>query len=209
MPKVNSEYYEERKKYIIDCTMKVLSKKTLEQVNMRDIIRETGFSQGTVYNYYKNVDEIISTIICQYMREMKAALQICIEQSENFHDCYHKICDGMIALHQQNPQLFEAMLGKILYHDTEQDKQDILFEIYQIGEELNSAVIGLLKNGINDGFVRADLNLYVVIFHLWSGIAQTILFSYHKQKYIESQFHMTRYEYMEQAFHLIICSILK
>lgn len=209
MPKVNLSYYEERKKYIIDCAMKVLSGKSLEQINMRDIIRETGFSQGTIYNYYKNIDEIISVLICQYMGKMKDALGDCIEHSKDFYDCYHKICDCMIDLHQENPELFAAMLGKISYHDTEESNQDILYKIYQVGEELNVVMIELLKKGINDGFVRKNINLYVAVFHLWSSIGQTILFSYSKQKYIENQFHMTRHEYMEQGFHLIIRSILK
>ncbi|MDE6253402.1 MAG: TetR/AcrR family transcriptional regulator [Lachnospiraceae bacterium] len=207
MPKVNSAYKEERNKYIIDCTLEVLSEKSLEQVSMRDIIKKTGFSQGTIYNYYKNIDEIMSVIICRYMYKMKEELSACIHKNNDFYSCYHDICNCMVNLYEDDPVLFEAMLGKISYHTMKNDNQDILFEIYKVGKELNEMIIALLKMGMSQGIVRVDLNLYVVVFHLWSSIGQTILFSHKKQYYIENQIHMTSKKYMEQGFELIISSV--
>lgn len=209
MPKVNETYFRERRQYIIDCTQKVLAEKPLEQMNMRDIIRETGFSQGTIYNYYKNMDEIMHAMICQYMHKMKEELEMCMEAAQDFNDCYHRICECMIGLYEGNPRLFQAMLGNIPYHDVMQGSQDILFDIYRVGEEMNGMIMELLKKGIEEGEVRADLNLCIAVFHLWSGIGQTILFSRQKETYIASRFHMTRQEYMEQSFALIIDSIRK
>lgn len=208
MPKVDVTYFQERKKYILDCTLQVLSEKPLQQVNMRDIIRKTGFSQGTIYNYYKNIDEIMSVIICQYMRQMKDALADCVKKSQGFKDCYHKICETMMDLHEREPELFEAMMGKIAYRAERTDEHDSLYEIYQVGEELNDLIIAVLKEGIEKGVVKTGINLYVAVFHLWSSIGQTILFSYQKQYYIENQLQLSRREYMEQSFALIIRSVL-
>lgn len=209
MPKVNHTYYEERKNYIIECAYRVLQNKSLSELTMRDVIKETSFSQGTIYNYYKNIDEIVSVIVCRYMIHMRQELSDCITDSGDFYDCYRRICDCMVRLHQENADLFEGMLGKISYSAIPLEKDDVLYQVYQAGEELNDLIIDLLQNGIRAGMIRENINLCVTVFYLWSGIGQIIVFSYNKQKYIEEQFHMSRQEYMKQGFELIIHSVLK
>lgn len=209
MPKVNLSYVQERKEYIIDCTYKVLNGKALKDINMRDVIKETGFSQGTIYNYYKNIDEIISVIICRYMVHMKERLSGCIDYTNNFDDIYNKICDCMVDMYEENPELFEGMLGRISYSTEPRENQEILYEVFRAGEDLNNIVIELLNKGIEQGVVRADLNMHIAVFYLWSGLGQIIIFSHGKQKYIEEQLKMSRQEYMKQGFELIARSIMK
>lgn len=207
MPKVNDSYYEERKSYILECACRVLKNRPMNELTMRDVIRESGFGQGTIYNYYKNIEEIRSVIIYRYMTDMKRELEACISASAGFFDCYERICHCMICMHQENPDLFEGMLGKISYSALPR-KEDVLYDVYQAGEALNDVIIKLLEKGIADGILRKDINPCVTVFYLWSGISQIILFSYNKKQYIEERFQMTRQEYMKQGFALIIRSIL-
>jgi AcrR family transcriptional regulator len=58
MPKVTVEYLSEKRAYILECTGRILKDKPLYLVTMRDIIKEAGFSQGAIYRYYANLDEI-------------------------------------------------------------------------------------------------------------------------------------------------------
>lgn len=209
MPKVNATYYEERKNYIIECAYRVLERKPLNEIQMRDIIKETGFSQGTIYNYYENVDKIISVLISQYMSIMRERLSCCIEQFMDFKDCYQEICSCLIGLYEENSSLFEGMLGRLSYHSVSQGPDDDLFQVYQEGEALNDRIIKLLERGMQEGIVRTDLNLHVTVFYLWSGIGQVIIFSYNKQQYLEEELGISRQEYLKQGFDLVIRSILK
>lgn len=58
MPKVSHEYTEEKKKIIMDCALQLMQEIPLYQITMRDIIKKVGCSQGSIYRYYKGVDEI-------------------------------------------------------------------------------------------------------------------------------------------------------
>ena len=58
MPKVTDEYLTEKRNYILDCTSEILKEKPLYLITMRDIIKKAGFSQGIIYHYYANLDEI-------------------------------------------------------------------------------------------------------------------------------------------------------
>lgn len=63
MARVSKEYYEFRKREIIDAALKVCEQKTVSSMTMQDIIDATGFSQGAIYRYYKNIDEILTDLL--------------------------------------------------------------------------------------------------------------------------------------------------
>lgn len=65
MPKVTDEYIEGKRNLILECTKEILKEKPLYQITMRDIIKKAGFSQGMIYRYYTNIDEIYLDLINQ------------------------------------------------------------------------------------------------------------------------------------------------
>ncbi|MFJ5766375.1 TetR/AcrR family transcriptional regulator [Lysinibacillus sp. NPDC093210] len=65
MPKVSPEYVIRKKKAILEAALSVCKVKPLYEITMRDIIKASGVSQGGVYRYYSDVDEILVEIINQ------------------------------------------------------------------------------------------------------------------------------------------------
>jgi len=63
MAKVSKEYYEFKKASIIDASLEVCKRKTVSSVTMQDIIDEAGISQGGIYRYYKNIDEVLIDLL--------------------------------------------------------------------------------------------------------------------------------------------------
>ena len=63
MPKVSEGYFDNKRKIILDAALKVFSKKPSYTVSMKDIIKESKLSQGGVYKYYSNIDDIIISLI--------------------------------------------------------------------------------------------------------------------------------------------------
>lgn len=63
MPKVSKEYFDNKRKIILDASLKVFSKKPSYTVSMKDIIKESKLSHGGVYKYYSNIDDIIISLI--------------------------------------------------------------------------------------------------------------------------------------------------
>lgn len=63
MPRVTDEYYEKKRREIIDAAYRVCVRKPITSVDMKDIIEEAGFSHGAIYRYYKELDEIIRDLV--------------------------------------------------------------------------------------------------------------------------------------------------
>lgn len=68
MPKVTEEYIQNKKCRIMEAAYAVCLKKTVSTVTMQDIINETGLSQGGIYRFYKDIDEIFRDLVL-YLRK--------------------------------------------------------------------------------------------------------------------------------------------
>lgn len=63
MPKVTEEYIKNKKKKIVDAAYELCLEKTVSTVTMQDIINRTGLSQGGIYRFYKDIDEIFADML--------------------------------------------------------------------------------------------------------------------------------------------------
>ncbi len=62
MPKVTEHYLNEKKDQIVDAAFAVCSRKPVYEVTMSDIVAETGMSQGGVYKYFGNIEEVFAAL---------------------------------------------------------------------------------------------------------------------------------------------------
>ena len=96
MPKVSEEYFENKKNFIIDSTYNVCLRKPVGMVTMTDVIEETGLSQGGIYRFYKNLDEILSDMITRMRVDynfVDSIETITKKPDLSFEEVTYKICD--------------------------------------------------------------------------------------------------------------------
>lgn len=65
MPKMSKDYFKQKRHKILDAAFIVCMKKPMHEVSMRDVISESGLSQGGIYRYFSNLDEILIELINQ------------------------------------------------------------------------------------------------------------------------------------------------
>ncbi len=65
MPKVTKEYIENKKKMITGAAYELCLEKTVSTVTMQDIINRTGLSQGGIYRFYHDIDEIFADMLME------------------------------------------------------------------------------------------------------------------------------------------------
>ena len=68
MPKVSEEYILNKKKMITEAAYELCLEKTVSTVTMQDIINRTGLSQGGIYRFYRDIDEVFADMLMA-MRE--------------------------------------------------------------------------------------------------------------------------------------------
>lgn len=70
LPKVKAEYFDIKRELICDAALRVCKTKPLYDITMKDVIRESGVSQGGIYRYFRNVDEILTAVMNRSLGEM-------------------------------------------------------------------------------------------------------------------------------------------
>ena len=76
MPKVSEAYIQNKKQQIIDAAYSLCLQKTVGTVTMQDIIDTTGFSQGGIYRFYKDIDEIFQDMLRDNRRKVNIMNQV-------------------------------------------------------------------------------------------------------------------------------------
>lgn len=95
MPKVTPEYMDNKRRMIVDCAYQVCLRKPVEMVTISDVIAETGLSQGGIYRFYKDLDEILSDMISGMRRDynIRDALdEVVADKKASFEAVTRKIC---------------------------------------------------------------------------------------------------------------------
>jgi len=195
------------KNNIIESAKKLFNTKGVEQTTMDDIAKEADYSKSTIYVYFKSKDEIYYSIAGEYMNLLKERLEDCTIKLEDSEDCYYKICNTIFKFQQQYPLYFETLIGEINV-DPQQLKQDnILKEIYNTGEEINNIISRVLQFGIDNQFIRKDIELIPTVMYLWSAISGIIIMAQKKNKYLELRMGFNLEEYMHFCFKMLLKSI--
>lgn len=76
MPKIID--YAKRKKEIMNCTIEVLMKKGYHDTNLGDIADGLGIGRTTIYQYFKNKDEIVNGIISLVFNRLESECEVII-----------------------------------------------------------------------------------------------------------------------------------
>ena len=63
MPKVTQAYINQKKNLIVQSAAICCDKKAVCSVTMQDVIDESGLSQGGIYRFYQNIDDILVDVL--------------------------------------------------------------------------------------------------------------------------------------------------
>ena len=149
-----------------------------KSLTMDEIAREFSMSKKTLYQQYKNKEELIEEVLDFVLNEMVAKLQI--EPSEIVNPIENMFCreKSMEEFSRINKTLFIRQLAKFY---------PILFENHLVAmdEKISAIVIKNIKKGRELGMYRMDFdaNFYSkLLLHLFISVESSILFEFEKSE---------------------------
>lgn len=195
------------KEAILKAAKRLFEQKGIETTTMDDISREADYSKSTMYVYFSGKEDILNHIVLEQMSLLFEKLKECMAEEENFENCFYLICRKLIEFQEEYPVCYKLLLKKIQITEADIKEKNIFFQIYETGEKINELIENALSKGIEEGAIRADIQIIPTVFFLWSGISQIIQFADEKQEYFKLRLGMEREQYREYAFHLLFDSI--
>lgn len=187
MPKVTDKYLTERKDFILECTNEVLKEKPLYLISMRDIIKKAGVSQGAIYRYYANIDEIYVDLINKNTtynlleQEIDSLLDSEQEEKLILYNC-------IIAIGKYIEELLKTVGGKtcfelLVFYAYDNEKRNTIFPLLKFKQSLEYAqnkivdyMTEKIKNNVLHPSVSVDSMIMFVSISI-DGIAQSVAMS--------------------------------
>lgn len=197
------------KKNILDAAEMLFSEKGIGQTTMDDIAREADYSKSTIYVYFKSKEEIYHHIIFEHMCQLKELAQACAEGKGSFEMRYYSLCDGLTGFYEQYPLYFVSMMGRISVDEKDLQENTILKQIYDVGEEINAAMLTFFHQGIEGNDLRGDISIMPAVFTIWASLGSLITMAYEKEAYILQRMNMKREEFLRQGFEMLLDSVRK
>ncbi|MDX1628198.1 MAG: TetR/AcrR family transcriptional regulator [Fulvivirga sp.] len=142
---------EETKKRIVNGASELFHKYGIRSVSMDDIARHLGISKKTIYQFFKDKDEVVTEALRAHME---------MEKQE-----YDEIFD-----HSSNAVEELAMVSKCMRKDFKDMNPSLLFDMHKYhpaawqiwldfkNEFIKDHVVSNLKRGIEEGYYRKDID---------------------------------------------------
>lgn len=200
--KKEPERIDRNKERIAKVAKELFLKNGMENTRIDDVAKLAGMSKSTLYVYFKSKEEIGDYISLEAMRYLLEMLQKNVPISEEsgeavFHEQYLAICHVMVEFKRSYPMNFQMIIQEIKVDDESLKNSPLLKEIYEVGEQINQHVIGILMN-VKEAGNQADM--IAKIFAQWGCIYGLIVLADNKEQYIAKSMHLTKDEFLEQGF---------
>lgn len=105
------------KEKIFEVSIDLFSEKGYDAVSIREIAREVGIRESSIYNHYKNKEAILDAIIDYFMSELTKSSDITLEGED---------------LISQGPKVFFEVGGRIFIERMMRDKNEKIWRIIAI-----------------------------------------------------------------------------
>ena len=108
MPTDNKKIQEERMKgYFVEATKKILKGEGLKAVNVRNIASEAGYSYATLYNYFKDVKDLVFECVKDFQNECEEIVRNETKKNKRGLEKIKNISKSYIKFFVQYPGIFE------------------------------------------------------------------------------------------------------
>lgn len=189
MPKVTEEYIKNKKAMIIRTAYDLCIQKTVSTVTMQDIIDATGLSQGGIYRFYKDIDEIFKDMLIDNRQRVTIKPQLdeifADTASEDVTNVLHKVF-VLLADFMTNELMGIVKINfelSVLSMNAPSRVEKILGEIEGTGnfEYLFMCVSQYLKQCITNGTVMSRISAEELLTYLttaYNGIEMSCIINH-------------------------------
>jgi AcrR family transcriptional regulator len=127
----------------------------IKSVTMDDIARHLGMSKKTIYQFFKDKNELVVALVKKKLQEDEDQMCDIIKQSGN-------VIEKMINMMKCSEEIF-SRINPIVIHDLQKYHSDAWreFQNFKSGV-LMRTLEDLLSEGIKQGYIRADIDVKII-----------------------------------------------
>lgn len=192
---------------ILAAAKELFSEKGVEQTTMDDIAKKAEYSKSTIYTYFESKEEILNYIVLEHLVLLKKNMEESLRFSTKFPDSFYAICYAVSKFYGDYPMYFKALLGEMQVPEFKSNT--LPSQIYMLSEQINETLEAYLKICMSNDHIREFGSPPQTTYILWSALCGIIEAAHKKESYIYHKMKITKEEFMQNGFKLLLASIEK
>jgi len=127
----------------------------IKSVTMDDIARHLGMSKKTIYQFFKDKNELVIALVKKKLQEDEDQMCVIISKSGN-------VIEEMINMMKCSEEIF-SRINPIVIHDMQKYHPDAWKEFQNFKAEVVIRTMeDLLNKGIQQGYIRPDIDVKII-----------------------------------------------
>jgi AcrR family transcriptional regulator len=127
----------------------------IKSITMDDIARHLGMSKKTIYQFFKDKNELVIALVKKKLKEDEEQITEIISKSTN-------VIDEMINMMKCSEDIF-SRINPIVIHDMQKYHPDAWAEFQKFkAEVLINTLEELLTKGVKQGYIRPELDVKII-----------------------------------------------
>lgn len=163
--KETTVYRQSLKLRIMEVALRAFSERGIRAVKMDDVASMLGISKRTLYEVYKDKEELLFQCLKAFDEERKERTRLFCEQK-------HNVMDIIIFSYRQKVEETQRV-NPVFYEDIRKYPRVVRYMEAQ-HERTREQFLQFLLRGVDEGFFRPDVN-YSMVPHLFDGIGRYIM----------------------------------
>jgi len=155
-----------RRESIIQAAIEVFSKKGFHASGISEIARRAGVADGTIYQYFKNKEDLFFSIPVEKTKEFRSKVELHLEGITGALYRLRKFVWYFLYFFKTNPEY-----GRLLMLEMRVSKSFVRTKTYDFLKQSVSSVMVIIAEGQKEGVIRTDVNIYLLR-HLILGILE-------------------------------------
>jgi TetR/AcrR family transcriptional regulator len=144
-----------RRKDIIDAAERLFFSEGYENVKMNNIAEEAEMARGTLYQYFKNKDDIYAAIAIRGAKMINEMFNELLSKDQTGIEKMRSVCESYYDFYKKYPGYYNAYYHSGMF---EVEGSPTLKKLRKIRKISFQVAVNAVKQGINDGSLREDLD---------------------------------------------------
>jgi TetR/AcrR family fatty acid metabolism transcriptional regulator len=147
----------DRRESIIKAAIEAFSKKDFKTASISEIAEKAGVADGTIYQYFKNKEDLFFSIPVEKTNEFRSQLELHLQGISGTFNKLRKFVWYFLYFFKTNPEY-----GRILMLEMRVSKSFVKTETYDFLKQSVSRVMDIIKEGQNEGVIRQDTDVFIL-----------------------------------------------
>lgn len=146
-----------RKESILQAAIEVFSKGGFRNSSISEIAKRANVAEGTIYQYYKNKEDLFFSIPIQKTIEFSEEVDLHLQGIAGTFNQIRKFIWYYLYFFKTNPEY-----GRILMLEMRVSRSFVKTRTYNFLKKSICKILEIIQEGQNEGTIRKDVNIYIL-----------------------------------------------